>query len=95
VRVRFTAQAEQEMISAARYYTREGAADVGSAFIEEIERACRLLQQEPFVGKTRSESARRLVLRRFPFNLVYRVVADEVQVIAIAHHRRRPGYWRA
>jgi toxin ParE1/3/4 len=95
VRVRFTAEAEQDMTSAARYYAREGSADVGSAFIEEIERACRLLQQEPIVGKIWSESARRLVLRRFPFNLVYRVIADEIQVIAIAHHRRRPGYWRA
>lgn len=37
---------------------------------------------------------RRLVLRRFPYAVLYRVVSDEVQVVAVAHLRRRPGYWR-
>jgi len=34
-----------------------------------------------------------LVLRRFPFGVVYRVLAGEIQVVAVAHHRRKPGYW--
>jgi len=31
------------------------------------------------------------VLPRFPFSLVYGVVSSTVVVIAVAHHRRRPG----
>ena len=31
----------------------------------------------------------------FHFDLVYRVVDGQVQVLAIAHHRRQPGYWTA
>ncbi|MBM3267663.1 MAG: type II toxin-antitoxin system RelE/ParE family toxin [Candidatus Sericytochromatia bacterium] len=38
---------------------------------------------------------RRLVLHRFPFAVIYRIQADEVQVIAVMHLRRRPGYWRS
>jgi hypothetical protein len=37
---------------------------------------------------------RRLVLRRFPFAIVYRLAGEFVLVLAIAHMRRRPGYWR-
>ncbi len=37
---------------------------------------------------------RRLVLHRFPYAVLYRIVADEVQVVAVMHTRRRPGYWR-
>ena len=37
---------------------------------------------------------RRFVFRRFPFNLVYRVLPDKIEVIAVAHQRRRPMYWR-
>ncbi|GAB1724050.1 MAG: hypothetical protein GDA65_05140 [Nitrospira sp. CR1.1] len=37
---------------------------------------------------------RRYLFRRFPFQLVYRVVKDSVQVVAIAHGRRRPRYWK-
>jgi len=32
-------------------------------------------------------------LQRFPFNVLYRVVSGAVQILAVAHHRRRPGYW--
>jgi hypothetical protein len=33
-------------------------------------------------------------LRRFPFLIVYRETPHAIQVIALAHVRRRPGYWR-
>jgi hypothetical protein len=42
----------------------------------------------PYVGNTR-----RFLLRRFPFFVVYRVYNGYVQVVAVAHARRRPGYW--
>lgn len=31
---------------------------------------------------------------RFPYRVVYVVVAANVDVIAVAHAKRRPGYWR-
>jgi plasmid stabilization system protein ParE len=31
---------------------------------------------------------------RFPFRIVYRVAPDRIVVVAIAHSKRRPGYWR-
>jgi plasmid stabilization system protein ParE len=37
---------------------------------------------------------RRLVFHRFPHAILYRIVGDEVQVIAVMHTHRRPGYWR-
>jgi hypothetical protein len=37
---------------------------------------------------------RRLLLQRFPFSIIYRVESTWVLVVAIAHQRRRPGYWR-
>jgi plasmid stabilization system protein ParE len=36
----------------------------------------------------------RLVLHRFPYAVLYRAVGDEVQVVAVMHMHRRPGYWR-
>jgi plasmid stabilization system protein ParE len=36
---------------------------------------------------------RRYTLRRFPFSLVYRVETARTFVLAVAHGRRRPGYW--
>lgn len=37
--------------------------------------------------------ARRYVLKRFPFAVIYRLADERIQVVAIAHHSRRPVYW--
>ncbi|HEX4953384.1 MAG TPA: hypothetical protein VF017_08330 [Thermoanaerobaculia bacterium] len=37
---------------------------------------------------------RRLVLNRFPYSLFYTADSEEIRIFAVAHHSRRPGYWR-
>lgn len=36
----------------------------------------------------------RLMLKRFPFSLIYRIRVHQIQVVAFAHHKRKPGYWQ-
>lgn len=31
----------------------------------------------------------------FPFDIVYRYTREEIEIVAIAHHSRRPGYWKS
>jgi len=38
--------------------------------------------------------ARRTVFARFFFSLVHRVRDDTIEVVAVAHQRRHPGYWK-
>jgi toxin ParE1/3/4 len=35
-----------------------------------------------------------LLIKRFPYQLIYRVEADTITVYAVAHLKRKPGYWR-
>jgi hypothetical protein len=37
----------------------------------------------------------RRIVRGFPFVLAYRVLGDTIRIDAVAHMRRRPGYWRS
>jgi hypothetical protein len=41
----------------------------------------------------RAPDLRTIVLRRFPFSLIYRFVRGDIQILAVAHFRRRPRYW--
>jgi toxin ParE1/3/4 len=93
VKVLLTVEAEEELMGAARFYSTQASAALGLAFVEEVERACRLLLEQPSIGVVWHGQTRRLALRRFPFNLIYQIHADEIRVIAIAHQRRKPGYW--
>jgi hypothetical protein len=36
----------------------------------------------------------RYVMKRFPFVVVYRVTTDRIEIIAVAHGSRKPGYWK-
>ncbi|MBP88756.1 MAG: hypothetical protein CMJ64_18930 [Planctomycetaceae bacterium] len=46
------------------------------------------------VGPTYLHGTRRYLLERFPYFVVYRETEEKLQVIAIAHGKRKPGYWR-
>jgi toxin ParE1/3/4 len=87
-------RAEQELIEGARFYAREANAELGHAFISQFERSATLLLEHPNLGAVWRGSVRRLPLRRFPYSIVYYVREFEIRVLAIAHQRRKPGFWR-
>ena len=37
---------------------------------------------------------RKRIVQGFPFSVIYRVWEDHIYLVAVAHHHRRPGYWR-
>lgn len=94
MKVGFLPAADVEFRAAASYFESrvEG---LGEEFIEEVEHMRTLLSEHPALGPRLDSVHRHLALRRFPFALIYRVDASEVTVVAVAHHRRRPGYWRS
>jgi plasmid stabilization system protein ParE len=86
-------EADRELTEAAVYYAREGGRELGLAFVAEFERTVSLLCQHPTMGAEWRKSRRRFPLRRFPYSVIYYLHDEDLRVIAIAHHRRRPGYW--
>jgi hypothetical protein len=37
---------------------------------------------------------RKVRVERFPYSVIYRIKGDQLQIIAVAHMNRRPGYWK-
>lgn len=97
-RVRILVQAAEEAIEAAAWYEQERAG-LGIEFDYAVNAAIDLLEDEivpltTMPGAAGARGMKRLVLKRFPYNIVIRETAAEIIVVAIAHHSRRPGYWR-
>lgn len=86
-------EADRELTESAIFYAREAGSDVGFAFILEYERSVALLCAHPHLGAPWKSDRRRFPLRKFPFSIIYYVRGEELRVIAIAHHRRKPAYW--
>lgn len=86
-------QADRELTEAALHYAREANVEIAADFIAEFERVLDLLAHRPQLGAVWHADRRRFPLRRFPYSVIYYVRDGELRVIALAHHRRKPGYW--
>jgi toxin ParE1/3/4 len=70
---------------------------LGGELVDEVERALDRIEAVPasFARAPESAAARRVLLGRFPYWLVFAVLDDgTVLIVALAHAKRRAGYWR-
>lgn len=91
--VRFLAPARVELDDAIGWYASRRA-DLGQDFLAEILDGLDHIQQFPNAWPSVDGSTRRFLLSRFPYSIIYEFYDSELVVIAIAHHKRRPEYWR-
>ena len=90
---RVAPEAQEEADEAAAFYeSREEG--LGLAFVLELQNAYRRVQCDPESWPRVADKFYRARLNRFPYDIVFRVYSDEFLVLAVAHHHRRPGYWR-
>ena len=94
-RYRILSAAEEELAAAALFYE-EAAIGVGLAFLDQIqstiERLCADLLSGAAIGAANMWS---MLVPTFPFSLIYVVESQVVIIVAVAHHRRMPGYWNS
>ena len=95
-KIAFHPAARAELLEAAEHYE-EQASGLGEQFIDEVERAVRFIEEHPGLGFSIDDRGelRRWTLRRFPYHVIYRTAFETLYILAIAHQRKRPGYWRA
>jgi len=86
--------AASDLREAAEYYRERAGIALAQAFLAEFEHATNLLLQHPILGAVWLHGKRRLVMKHFPYSIVYSVAGHDIQVVAVAHQSRRPGYWR-
>lgn len=92
-RFRYHEKAEAELDEAAAWYDeqREG---LGGEFIAAVDARIHQIVEAPKRWPLVAGS-RRALITRFPYVIVYRQLDDGmIQIVAVAHERRRPGYWR-
>ena len=90
---RYLPAAREDLNKAAAFYE-ASVPGLGDAFLDDVERAIENIRKSPRIGAPIGRTFRRAVLRRFPFTVVYAERDAEIVIVAIAHDRRRPGYWR-
>ena len=67
---------------------------VAARFAEEVEAALNRIADAPHRWPVHLHGTQRVRLTRFPYFIVYREDATRILVVAVAHEKRKPGYWR-
>jgi len=78
----------------ARGWYEQRSPSAAEAFMCELDDAVQRIISDPKSWAEFRPGMRRVLFKRFPFSVVYRVLEDKIQIVAIAHARRRPGYWK-
>jgi plasmid stabilization system protein ParE len=86
----FRPQAKDEALEAQAWYESR-AAGLGLEFARALDAAVAAAARNPTMFTLVTGDCRRVLLRRFPFSMVYRVLGDEFLVVAVFHHRRDPS----
>lgn len=94
MKVRFLAAARAELEDAVSWYN-SASAGRGDDFLNAVLDAIETIERKPDLWPYVEPPTRKYLLRAYPFNVLYEVVDEELIIVAIAHHRRRPGYWQA
>lgn len=92
-RVEFFPDARRELNEALAWYL-ERSQTAAEAFIQEVDRAVGVIVSAPGIWRRFEAGTRRYVLHRFPYGIIYREIGGGIEVVAVAHHKRRPRYWR-
>ena len=87
--------ASDEFREAVRWYEapRPG---LGSEFFNAVAATLSRIESNSEIGTSLSADGqtRRILVDRFPYQIVYRLRPAEIVIVAFAHLKRRPGYWR-
>ena len=93
MRVWFHPAAEVEHLDHVAYYESRQAG-LGQGYLSEFEKVMAAIDEGPHhFPLIVTSRLRRAHLRRFPITILFRESGGQMQVLAVAHKRRRPGYW--
>jgi hypothetical protein len=95
VRILLHADALRELREARAWYTEHAAKEYGERLLEQVDASLDAIAAAPasFPRDARRAWARRARIARWPYTLVFTEYDGAIVVLALAHVRRRPGYW--
>ena len=93
-RLVFRPQAEAELLDGRRWYD-ERRSGLGGAFAMAVSKAVAGIVEDPLTYPRVHGETRRALVKRFPYAVYFRVLPDELVVLAVMHGRRHPRYWQS
>lgn len=92
-RIGFHPEALTEFVESAVYYESQQL-NLGHRFVDAVEEAIHRIAAHPQLYPVVESNVRKCRVLRFPYGMIYRVKEDSIEIVAVMHLRRQPGYWK-
>ena len=93
MQVRLLPEAEKELLEAAQWYSQQSIG-LDYEFIRCIDEAMARIVRAPLMFPAVHRDRRRVIVKRFPYSIIFDVMEDEVLIYAIFHFSRSPKRWK-
>ncbi len=90
----FYPEALLEADEAAKFYE-ESQEGLGNRFIESLTDAVNRIRRNPSLYQKIYKNIRKCRMLRFPYGVIFRAQKNRVEIIAVMHLKRKPGYWKS
>lgn len=88
----FRPEAQKELLDAMAWYEKR-AVGLGFEFARAVDVAIERIRSAPLTFSAVEGGFRHLMIRKFPYSVIYRATESEIVVVSCFHHRRRPSSW--
>lgn len=68
--------------------------ELGKDLVVKFQQALNEIEEKPLLSQQLNEGFRKVNLKRFPYKLIFKIDDKEIIIIAVAHHKRKTGYWK-
>jgi plasmid stabilization system protein ParE len=93
MRFRWHGEARAEADAAAVFY-KEKQPGLTVRFLDSLEDALRRIERHPLAYRQVENDVRKCRVTHFPYGVIYRVRSEYIEILAVMHLRRAPGYWK-
>jgi plasmid stabilization system protein ParE len=83
-------EAENDLRDAAEFYRDRADSSFSNPCSQSSSGRWTFFYNTPGLGALWRSDRRRLIMKRFPYSLIYTVVGEQIRILAVAHHSRRP-----
>lgn len=92
MQITFSEEAEREISESQDWYE-SCAQGLGLEFVRAVEVAVGLTTQNPLAHPKLEKDYRHVILRKFPYSIIYLPFDTEIFIVSCFHHKRKPLSW--
>ena len=89
----FHPEARSEFLESARYYESQKSG-LGHRYVDAVRDAITRVRSRPQLYREIEQDVRQCRTPRFPFGIIYRFTDEQIEILAVMHLHRKPGYWK-